>query len=191
MYRKIIFIAIDLLSISSFTKVSILLFFASYAFIVSYFCEPFSYKELNKIENYSLLSAIATLFAGALYICDINDSLKAMSFVSIILVNIAFSLSWFWSILNAVLNSNLSRFKHYFPNLAYFIVAGIFTLEKTKRRLNICNYIREFKKNFRKIRKNLINTYETNDSILMGKKSNNLKRNSFKDKSKLKQAYSK
>ena len=192
MYRKIIFIAINLLSISPFTKVTILLFIAGYSFLTSYFCEPFTYKELNKIENYSLLSAMATLFAGGLYICDIADFLKAISFAFIIMVNIAFSLSWFWSVLNAVFSSYLSKFQQHFPNFTYFIVAGISTIEITKITFNICYYIREFKKNFSNIRKDLIRTYETDEKILIDKKRNNtFKKSSFKENSKFKQLFSK
>lgn len=191
MYRKIIFIAINLLSISPFTKVTILLFIAGCSFITSYYCEPFIYKELNKIENYSLSSAMVTLFAGGLYICDIGDFLKALSFALIILVNIAFSLSWFWSVLNAVFSSNLKKFQQHFPNLTYFIVAGISTMEKTKKTFNICYYIREFKKNFTDIRKNLITTYETNENILIGTKLNTLKKSSFRGNPKFKQLFSK
>ena len=133
MYRKIIFIAINLLSISSFVKVTVLLIIAAFAFITSFFCEPFNYKELNKIENYSLLSAMATLFAGALYVSDINDTLKALSFVFIIMVNVIFSLNWFFSIINVVFHAHIKKFQEYFPNLTYSIVAGILTLEKTKK----------------------------------------------------------
>jgi len=174
MYRKIIFIAINLLSINSFTKVTILLLFAAFSFVLSIFCQPFNFKELNKIEEYSLSSAIITLFSGALYICDVSDDLKALTFAIIILVNIAFCISWLVSLLNVVFQAQLGRFQKYFPNFTYSLVALLLTLEKTKKTFNLCSYFKDVKKNFGKIRTTLVNTYESHESSNEGGSHSNV-----------------
>ena len=167
MYRKIIFISINLLTLTSFAKVTILLMIAGLAFVLTYFAQPFNYRELNKIEEYSLLSAMATLFSGALYVCDVNDILKAISFSAIILVNIAFIITWFFSLTNVVFQSHLGKLQEYFPKFTYSIVACIIALEKTKKSLNICHYFKEAKQNFSKIRTDIITTYEERDSSFL------------------------
>ena len=105
---------------------------------------------------------MATLFAGALYVCDIDNNLKAISFVFIVIVNVIFSLNWLLSIINVVFHAHIKKFQEYFPNLTYSIVAGILTLEKTKKTLNCFHYFREVKKNFRKIRTS-IQTFDSNE----------------------------
>ena len=160
MYRKIIFIAINLFTLTSFAKVTILLMIAGFAYLLTVFGQPFNYKELNKMEEYSLLSAMATLFSGALYVCDVNDTLKAISFAAIILINIAFIITWFASLMNIAFQAHLGKLQHYFPSCTYSVVAFLIALEQTKKTLNICKYFQEVRKNYAKIKINIVTTYE-------------------------------
>lgn len=179
MYRKIIFIAINLLTLTSFAKVALLLIFAALNFIMTFFCRPFMVKELNQIEEYSLLSAMITLFSGAFYVCDVTDYLKAISFIAIILVNFAFCFSWLLSLINMAFQAHMGKLQEHFPGCTYSIVAFLITLDKTQKSINLCKYFKEVKKNYGNIRTIIINTYETSidDSYTSstGKKRNTVR----------------
>ena len=160
MYRKIIFITINILPINSFTKVTLLIFIASIAFLLTFFLRPFLFNELNKIEFYSLLSAIIILFSGALYICDISDELKAFSFATIILVNMVFCLSWLYSLFRIVFQANTGKLQKIFPKCTYFIIACIMSLQKTKKSINLFSYLEKMRSNFRSFRLSLTKNFE-------------------------------
>ena len=91
MYRKIIFIAIDLFSIGSLLKATILLFISSANFGLVFYFHPFVFRELNMIECYSSFCVITAIFFGAMYLCnEVGDKIKLMSFVIIVLLNFCF-----------------------------------------------------------------------------------------------------
>ena len=163
-----------MLTLTSFAKVTLLLSFAALAFIITKFCKPFMVKELNQIEEYSLLSAMITLFSGAFYVCDVKDYLKAINFVAILLVNFAFCFSWLLSLINIAFQAHMGKLQEYFPGCTYSIVAFLLTIDKTKKSINLCKYFKEVTKNYGNIRRSIINTYETSidDSYIstIGKK---------------------
>lgn len=165
MYRKIIFIVINLLNINSLTKVTLLLFISTLVFLITYFTRPFVFAPLNQIELYSLMSAIITLFAGALYISDVNDYLKAISFMVILLVNFAFVLTWLFSLLNIVFETNFNKMKEKCPALAYKLMAFLKTLQKTKRSWNFFKYVKRMRKTYHTEKEEIIKEIEVEKSL--------------------------
>lgn len=79
------------------------------------FYQPFILREFNTLEFYSTLSALITIYSGSLYVSDINDYLKALCFIVIVLVNAAFSLRWLWSMFEIIFNVHFNFFEKYFP----------------------------------------------------------------------------
>jgi len=138
MYRKIFFIAINLSSMTSFLKVSILLCVASINLFLNFRFRPYVFQELNVLEFYSLLSTIFMLFTGALYISEIGDNLKAMCFLSIILVNSAFCLSWFCSIVSLTFFNNWEKFEKVFPKFTFKLLSILDNIQK----LNVVRYLK-------------------------------------------------
>ena len=161
MYRKIIFISINLLPINSFTKVTLLIFLASFAFFVTLVYKPFTFQNLNVMEFYSLLSAIITLYSGALYISDVNDNLKAISFLTLIFVNLAFCITWFISLISIVFHSNIKKMQNLFPQCTYRLIACIMSFQNTKKNVNVVRYFREVSVNYSCYRRNILKTYES------------------------------
>ena len=91
MYRKIMFIAIDLFSINSLLKATILLFISGINFGLVFYFHPFVFRELNVIECYSSFCVITAIFFGSIYLCnDVGDKIKSMSFVIIVFINVCF-----------------------------------------------------------------------------------------------------
>lgn len=140
---------------------SLLLFFAAFSYILTHFSHPFVFSILNDIECYSLMSAIITLFSGALYLCNVSDYIKAISFSAIVLVNLCFALCWALNLFSIVFETNLTKLQQIFPFFTYALVAFIMTFQKTERSWNIFVYLSNIKKNYIRIRKEIIETYET------------------------------
>ena len=163
MYRKIIFIAINLLPISSFTKVTLLILLASFAFLVTFLYQPFTFQKLNVIEFYSLLSAIITLYSGALYISDVNDTLKALSFLTILMVNLAFCFTWLLSLTSIVFSSNIKKLQNLFPQCTYRLIACIMSFQTTKKNVNLVKYFRDVTANYSSHRRSIIKKYESDE----------------------------
>ena len=164
MYRKIIFIEINILPINPFTKVTLLILIALIAIHLTFFLRPFIFDEVGKIELSSLLSAIITLFSGALYICDIGDELKIINFATIILVNTSFCVIWLSSLLRIVFQTNIDKLQRIFPRCTYFIIACILSLLETKKSINVVSYVKNMRKNFQRFRRSLRKRFEIKTS---------------------------
>ncbi len=96
MYRKIIFIAIDLFSINPFLKTTILLFISGINYELIFHFHPFVFRELNLLEYISSFCVITTVFFGAMYLCDgVGDIIKIISFLFIISINTYFLVNSF------------------------------------------------------------------------------------------------
>lgn len=159
-----IFIAVNLLPINSFTKVSLLLFFAAFSYIITYFSHPFVFDELNDIELNSLMSAMITLFSGALYLCDVGDYIKALSFSAIIFVNSCFSLGWAFHLFNGVFDANFAKLQKIFPYFTHKLFACILSFQITEQSWNLRMYLKNFQKNYNEAKKEIIQTYENKNS---------------------------
>ena len=161
MYRKIIFIGINLFPINNFAKVTLLLLIALIASLMMFFLRPFIFNELNKIECYSLLSAIITLFSGALYRCDVSDELKAISFTTIILVNTLFCVRWLMSLLGIVFQTNMDKLRRIFPRFTYFIMACFLSLKTTKKSFKVVSYMKNMRMNYSRFKVSVKTSFES------------------------------
>ncbi len=110
MYRKIIFIAIDLFSFGSLKKATILLFISGTNFGLVFYFHPFVFRELNVIECYSSFCVITAIFFGAMYLCnEVGDNIKLISFVIIVLINIFFLLNCVYFLLTITFKRKWER----------------------------------------------------------------------------------
>lgn len=131
--------------------------------MLTYFSKPFVFNRLNDIECYSLMSAIITLFSGALYLCNIGDFMKALSFSAIILVNLCFSFIWILNLLDIIFETNLGKLQHFFPFFTYSLVACIMAFQKTEKTCNLLVYLKNIRNKYNGIKQELIQVYETQD----------------------------
>lgn len=159
MYRKIIFIFFTILpSLSNEKKTVILLFISAFSFYQTFRCRPFSLRELNILDLNSNLTALMTIFAGSLYILDINEQFKALIFVLLIIINTKFAITWFEATLEIIIYSYQHQISKICPWILkiYLILKHI--TEKAKYFYLFPKYICDFIKNIgkqKKIRKKL------------------------------------
>lgn len=150
MYRKIMFIFFTILpSLSNETKTVILLFISAISFFQTLKCRPFFLRELNILDLSSNLTALITIFAGAIYILDVSEAFKALIFIIIVLINAKFAIKWFGSILDIFVYSYESKIYQlcpWFLNL-YLILKQ--ANEKTKPSFFLPKYIYDFMKNIK------------------------------------------
>ena len=111
MYRKILFIAIDLFSIGPILKATILLFISSSNFGLVFYFSPFVFHELNVIEFYSSFCVIITIFFGAVYLCnDVGEKIKLISFGIILSINAYFLFNCVYFLLTITFKRKWERF---------------------------------------------------------------------------------
>ena len=95
MYRKVVFISVCFFNqLEIFSKTTLLLFFSSISFILTFQYKPFQDLKTNTLEFYSNLAVIITIYMGALYLSEIGDSLKFFCFLCIFSINGIFFLVW-------------------------------------------------------------------------------------------------
>jgi Na+/melibiose symporter-like transporter len=118
MYRKILFIAVNLIGgLGLQTKAVILLFLCLFSMLITFFATPFLTKELNYLEVFSNISALILLYSGCLYLNQDNDIFKSILYITIFFVNIAFTLFWASSILNLILDTYENALLKKFPSI--------------------------------------------------------------------------
>lgn len=110
MYRKILVLSINLLSVSLLTKTVLLIVLSAIFTLLTFFARPFLLKSMNFLEFYSNLSALITIYSGALYISDVNDTFKAVTFVCIVIVNLLFGILWITSFLQIIFHVHFNFF---------------------------------------------------------------------------------
>jgi hypothetical protein len=149
MYRKIIFISINLFTdMPMISKAVILLFFSFLSLVITFNSKPFLLKEMNYLEFYSNISASFTIFSGSLYITDINDYIKACCFAAIVLVNFMFAIIWLISLISITFQTHYKKFEKYFPSLAIKFNALKNSMSYTKYQRGSFIYIKEFVNNY-------------------------------------------
>lgn len=156
MYRKMIFIFFTILStLSNEKKTVILLFISAFSFYQSLKCRPFALRELNILDVNSNLTALITIFAGSLYIIDTSEEVKALVFILIVIINTAFVIKWFGSVLEIIVYSyehKIYKICPWFLKL-YLILKN--ASEKTKSTYFFPKYIYDFIKNLKSSKNNL------------------------------------
>lgn len=149
MYRKILFISINLFQeMELFSKTTILIFFSFCSFLITFYARPFLLKEMNLLEFYSNLSACLTLFSGAVYITNTNEFIKGLSFVNVIIVNTFFGYIWIISTIKIIFHVHFQKLENHFPKLAIFILAMTESFEKVNFTFNLFIYFKNLKRNF-------------------------------------------
>ena len=115
--------------------------------------------KLNVLEFYSLLSTILTLFSGALFVCEIGNNLKAICFLTIVLVNCIFCLNWFCSILNLAFFNNLETLQKKFPKFTSKFLSLLENMGEIIQRFNVVRYLKRMMmvKNRNNIKKKMKN----------------------------------
>ena len=112
MYRKIIYISLNLIeSMDIMVKICILLCISYVSFLVHYETKPFILKEMNDLEFYSTLSAALILFSGSLYITNANEIVNTFSFIMVIIINIYFG--WIW--IKSIIIANFQLIERFLP----------------------------------------------------------------------------
>lgn len=121
MYRKILFISINVIKDFPLnTKAILLLFLCLISMLITLTAKPFLTKDLNNLEIFSNLSSLLILYSGCLYLIGNIDFLKLLSYLTIFFVNIAFTLKWGLSILKLLRDSYENNFTKRFPRLFSF-----------------------------------------------------------------------
>ena len=156
MYRKMIFIFFTIMtSIGNQQKTLVLLFFAAASLFFTMKNRPFVVAEMNSLELQSNFTAIISIFAGSLYILDINDFLKALAFIVIVTFNTVFAIRWLFSVSEIFLYLYAKRLIKFCPSFFTFIAALNQSHQNTKFTYNIPCYIFKFIRTFSKIKGNL------------------------------------
>lgn len=172
MYRKIIFISINLFTEKSmFSKAVVLLFFSFLSLLLTFRSKPFLLREMNYLELYSNISASLTIFSGALFLTDINDYLKAFSFTIIILVNGIFALTWLTSMTRLVFHVHHQKLERICPCFLVRMHALRASLVHTKFQRGSFVYLKKVLTNYSEYKMEFIT--ERKNEILTQKKSEN------------------
>lgn len=156
MYRKILFISVNLLeNLSIFNKATLMLSFSFVSFLITYYSRPFLLKKMNVLELYSNLSSALTIYAGALYIMDVGDWLKAICFATVVLLNCIFSYFWISSMISIIFHAHFETREKFFPKITLKIFALIEALSRLKFSLNLCFYCSSLKELYSVVLKEL------------------------------------
>ncbi len=117
MYRKIIFISVTVMQDADInTRATLLLFFAAFFYISTKIFQPFVLKELNLLEGFSNFAALVSLFFGCLFVLNIEEPLKFLSYFVILIVNVIFLVRWSFSVFRLFLAAHRQSIEKYFPN---------------------------------------------------------------------------
>ena len=106
MYRKILFISINVIKdLPLNSKAILLLFLCLMSMLITLSARPFLTEDLNNLEVFSNLAALLIIYSGCLYLIGNSDFLKIFSYLTIFFVNIAFTVLWAISIIKLVLET--------------------------------------------------------------------------------------
>lgn len=131
MYRKILFISLNLFQdVSINTKAIILLFFSLFSLLITFSSSPFLTRELNYLEVFSNISALLIIFSGCIYLNGDSILMKSTSYLMIFAINFIFSLFWIISILNIFLEAYESVLKERFPKFYFSLLKLIDFVKK-------------------------------------------------------------
>lgn len=120
MYRKVIFLLLNLSQLNINIKTSILLFVSYFSVYTTKICSPFFSKELNKLELTSNVTACIILYSGTLYSEDIGAPLQALIFIVIMIANTIFFILALFSLVRIVVITNITKIKLYFPRFTVY-----------------------------------------------------------------------
>ena len=145
MYRKITIICFLLIStLENKQKTVYLLFFCTLSYFITFQNQPFMVKRLNVLEEEANLSVLCTIFSGSLYILEISDIVKAVSFVCILIINVRFLIIWFLPVFNIYMMVYGKKIFRYCPRFVNFVAL----LQKTSNMTKInALYLVNFSKN--------------------------------------------
>lgn len=146
-----IFILITMLPMIENEQKSIilLLFTVLYTFL-TYIHKPFILLRLNDMELKSNYAALITTFAGCLYVFSVNDFLKAIAFLAILIFNLGFLMLWLATVINIYITVYAKKIQRYCPRFMNFLAIMQKTMNFTAFTLNFRRYAKSFVKNFRK-----------------------------------------
>ena len=113
MIRKMVFIFFSIMSsFPNDQKTAILLLFSGIFLYATMKFSPFVLRKINLLEFQSNLTAMITIFAGALYILDVGDFLKIIAFCLIVVFNSVFAVKWllsFWDIAFSIYKTKILK----------------------------------------------------------------------------------
>ena len=132
MYRKIIFICFSIFQAQVIIKAMFLLSLSFISLFLIIIYKPFVIKELNQLEYKSDLSALITLYAGNLYLCNISETSQALCFFLIVLINTWFFTNFVYNLLYLFLQIHFDKFYKLFPKITTVITNAVVYLETTK-----------------------------------------------------------
>ena len=149
MYRKMIFIFFTILSnISNREKTVILLLISSFSLYETLKYKPFILSSLNKLEIYSNFAALVSIFAGSLYVLEVSNEIKAITFCVIILRNTTFTIKWIISVFDIIMTTFSSKIFRCCPKLIEFYAIFKKSRDETPFSLfYLCSLFQNCKKN--------------------------------------------
>lgn len=124
MYRKILFIGVNFITIEVFSKATLLLFFSYTSGLLTIYFQPFITSNLNSLELFSNLSVTMTLYGGSIYLQQdlTNEFVKVILFFGILFINIFFGVLWTLSTFQIFFHKHVDFFRKYLPNLTKIII---------------------------------------------------------------------
>lgn len=150
-----IFILITMLPmIENHQKSIFLLLFTVIYTSLTYIHKPFILSRLNEMELKSNYATLITNFAGCLYVFSVNDFLKAVAFLSILLFNLGFLLLWLATVINIYIMVYAKKIQRYCPRFINFLAILQKTMNSTEFTLNFRKYAKSLLKNFQKTSQN-------------------------------------
>lgn len=139
-----------------------MLSFSFVSFLITYYAKPFLIKNMNVLELYSNLSSALTIYAGALYIMDVGEWLKAICFATVLLINFVFGYFWFSSMINIIFLAHFETLKKLFPKNALKMLALKKAVGKSSFSFNLCGYYSNIKELYSVNLNELNNTVKSN-----------------------------
>ena len=150
MFKKILFLDMQLFNIPIQQKCCFVLFLS---IAWNYLClknKPFNDFDLNIIDTYSNLSISIIAFSGCLYVFDINEFMRPILYVIILLLNSFIAAKVIKSILDVVLQieDNYEIFGR-FNDLKISYYSLKISLNTTSFSFNICKYFADVLQSFK------------------------------------------
>lgn len=137
MYKKMIFIFIPIYFRERKQQMTIvLLFFTTLFWRLTFIHKPYLSGDINNLELLSNTVIWISVFAGALYVLDINDFFKAILFIIFAIVNTIFNIKWFSFTLQAIIDSYYDKIFKWCPCLIKILPF----LKKAKNFANLVSF---------------------------------------------------
>lgn len=147
-------------SLENSKKTIYLLFFSYFSMYITFKNNPFNSSKLNLIEKQSNMAALLTIFSGSLYSNGVEDSVKLVAFIAIVIINSIFMSSWIFTVCGQSLNYYQDKMLRFCPKTLIFLK----TLRKTiknngvsfdLKNLRSVTFREKYQKNLRSIRQHL------------------------------------